>query len=41
MRWLLASLFILLHLCGFPFAAFGCLVGGAILTVANLQRVGG
>lgn len=39
MRWFLATLFIALHMLGFPFAAFGCLLGGALLTVTNLQRI--
>ena len=39
MRWILASLFIGLHMFGFPYAAFGCLLGGAVLTVGNLQRL--
>jgi hypothetical protein len=37
MRWTLATLFITLHMLGFPFAAFGCLLGGALLTLTNLQ----
>lgn len=39
MRWMLATMFIALHMMGFPFAAFGCLLGGAFLTVSNLQRI--
>ncbi len=37
MRVTLATLFVGFHICGFPLAAVGCLLGGAVLTLTHLQ----
>lgn len=38
MKAVLAVLFIVFHVCGFPFAAFGSLLAGAILVVSGIEQ---
>jgi hypothetical protein len=37
-RWIIAVLIVVFHVCGLPFAAFGCLLGGALVAVTNLHH---
>ena len=37
-RWVVAVLFVTLNACGFPFAAFGCLLAGVVIGVTNLHQ---
>jgi hypothetical protein len=37
-RWAVAILFVACHACGFPAAAVGCLLGGAIISFGQLHQ---
>ena len=38
-RWPVAILIVGFHICGFPYAAFGCLLAGAVVEATNWHHL--